>query len=503
MATKTTACKKTCKCAKAAAKKAAPAKAKKALPRLAFIGMGIQSRTMLLPQFIQNPGVVVATICDCDKVRREFGAKMVNDAYAKDEAKKAFAGVCKAEADFRNVIKDKSIDMVVIVTPDHWHAYMAVEAMKAGKDVYCEKPLTYSVEEAKLVAAAQKKYKRVFQTGAWQRSRREFRTACMVVRNGLIGDVKFVDCNYGQGTDAERLGGPSQPHRFFDDIKNAAKENARNDDVDWNMWLGPAPWTPYCDQCAPRGVHDFFPMFWRFDDYFATGYNGDWGAHHLDIAQWGLDLDKSGPVKILRSNAPYSTNPIHGCRRQQDMQFVFENGCVIQHNPFSTWGTVFYGTKGIVAVNRGKTAVWKGRGVKPTDKIRKQLADDKFTAMKKVGAFFGEEWGSRTDVQAGAGLDVALDAIEKFYKLDTAPVQLYKSTSQTGNFIDCCRTRKPTISPAETGARAAILCQLCNISYVYDVSFDWDPKRNDFANGTGDPDWLRRPVNRNGWDVKL
>ena len=481
-------------------KKKAPAKA--ALPGLAFIGCGIQTREMLLPQFLKLP-VVVRTMCDCDRVRRADAAKRVNDAYAKDDEKKAYAGLCKAEADFRKVLKDKAIDMVVIVTPDHWHAYMAVEAMKAGKDVYCEKPLTFSVEEARLVMAAQKKYKRVFQTGSWQRSRREFRTACMVVRNGLIGDVKYVDCNYGQGTDAPLLGGPSQPHRFFSDINNAAAEGAPNPDVDWDMWLGPAPWTPYSDQCAPRGVNTFYPMFWRFDDYFGSGYNGDWGAHHLDIAQWGLDLDKSGPVKVVRSDAPHSKNPIHGCRRQQDMQFVFADGTVINHKPFSTWGTVFYGTKGIVAVNRGKIAVWRGRGVKPTDEIRKQLADNTFTKMKVVGAFFGKEWGSSTNIQAGAGLGEALDAIEKFYKLDTAPVQLYKSLQQTGNFVECCKTRKPTISPAETGARASILCLLCNISYVYDVSFDWDPKKNDFANGTGDPLWLKRPANRNGWDVRL
>ncbi len=498
--------------AKTTKKTAAP------LKRAAFIGLGIQSREMLLPQFLKLP-VVIAAVCDCDKVRREDAAKRVNDAYAQDEEKKSFAGKCKPVADFRKVIKDKTIDIVVIVTPDHWHAYMAVEAMKAGKDVYCEKPLTYSVEEAKLVMAAQKKYKRVFQTGAWQRSRREFRTACMVVRNGLIGDVKFVDCNYGNAAAAfnkdianfpANLGGPSHPHRFFcqwngpeGKAQEVAVESAPNPDVDWDMWLGPAPWSPYSDQCAPRGVNRFYPMFWRFDDNYGTGYNGDWGAHHLDIAQWGLDLDKSGPAKTARPDIPSSTTPLQGARRQYGMKFVFANGATIFHNLFSTWGTVFYGTKGIVAVNRGKIAVWKGKGVKPTDEIRKALAEDKFDGMKKVGAFFGQDWGSSTNIQAGAGLGETLDAIEKFYKLDKAPVQLYKSAQQTGNFVECCYTRKATISPSETGARAAILCQLCNLSYVYDASFDWDPKKNDFANGTGDPLWLKRPVYRNGWEIKL
>ena len=419
---KTSTCRKSC-CArpKEKAVKKAPA-----LKRVAFIGMGIQARTMLLPQFLAED-VVVATICDCDKTRSEAGVKQVNDFYAANENKKALVGICKAESDFRNVIKDKSIDMVVIVTPDHWHAYMAVEAMKAGKDVYCEKPLTYSVEESVLVMQAAKKYKCVFQTGAWQRSRREFRTAAMIVRNGFIGDVKFVDCNYGNASAQDNtdianfhanLGGPSHPHRFFcqwDDterkVQSNEAESAPNPDVDWDMWLGPAPWSPYSDQCAPRGVNKFYPMFWRFDDNYGTGYNGDWGAHHLDIAQWGLDLDKSGPIKIVRSDKPNSANPLHGSRRQCGMQFVFADGTVINHNPFSTWGTVFYGTKGIVAVNRGKISVWKGRGVKPSDKIRKELAENSYKGMKQVAAFYGRDWGKETNIQVGAGLVDALDGV--------------------------------------------------------------------------------------------
>ena len=507
-------CKKTC--TKTAAKKCAPAT--NDLPGLAIIGCGIQAREMLMPQFLTLP-VVIRTVCDCDKSRREDGAKRVNDFYAKSEDKKQYAGICKPEADFRKVIKDKAISQVVIVTPDHWHAYIAVEAMKAGKDVYCEKPLTYSIEEAKLVMAAQKKYKRVFQTGAWQRSRREFRTACMIVRNGLIGDVMNVDCNYGNASAQTNtnlldfhanLGGPSHPHRFFcqwngfeGKVQDVATETAPNPDVDWDMWLGPAPWSPYSDQCAPRGPLQFYPMFWRFDDNYGTGYNGDWGAHHLDIAQWGLDLDKSGPVKVIRSDAPYSTNPLHGGRRQSGMKFVFANGAVIHHNPFGTWGTVFYGTKGIVAVNRGRIAVWTGKCPKLTDKLRAAVADGSLKGMKQIAAHVGRDWGTSTNIKAGAGLGEALDTLDAYFKLDAAPVQLYKSNQQTGNFVECCKTRKATISPAETGSRASILCGLCNISYVYDAGFDWDPKKNTFANGTGDPLWLKRPVNRNGWDIVL
>ncbi|MBO4345818.1 MAG: Gfo/Idh/MocA family oxidoreductase [Victivallales bacterium] len=485
--------------------------------RMAFIGYGMQGRTALVPNFIRHESVVIKAICDCDKVRREAGAAFVNDWYR--ENKKAKLAKCKAVADFRDILGDKEIDAVCIATPDHWHAYICCAAMKAGKDVYCEKPLTYSVEESVLVMKAQKKYKRIFQTGAMQRSWREFRTACMIVRNGFIGDVKYVDCNYGNASAQDNtdyakfhanLGGPSMPHRFFcqwngetNKFQSIAVESAPNPDVDWDMWLGPAPWSPYSDQCAPRGIIKFYPMFWRLDDNYATGYNGDWGAHHLDIAQWGLDLDKSGPVKVICSDQPHSTNPFHGGRRQFGMKFVFADGVVLQHNPFSAWGTVFYGTKGIVAVNRGRIAVWLGKGVKPTAQVRKQLEDASFSRMKKIASSIGDDYGTDTAQKADNRLVSCLDTLDAYFNLADAKIQLYKSAQQEGNFVDCCISRKTTISPAETGARAAILCQLCNMTYVYDAGFDWDPVKCTFANGTGDPAWLKRPYNRNGWDIVL
>ena len=466
--------------------------------RLAMIGYGIQMRTALIPQFL-NPAfaknVEIVVVCDCDRVRAAAGAKQVNDAYKKE--------VCKAVIDFRDVLRDPTIDAVCIATPDHWHAYMCVEAMKHGKDVYCEKPLTFSPEESAKVIEAQKKYGRVFQTGSMQRSWKEFRTATMIVRNGLIGDVMYVDANYGRS--GQKLGGPSHPIRFFDDPNNAAKESAPNADVDWDMWLGPARWRPYSDQLAPRGVNKFYPMFWRFDDDIGTGYNGDWGAHHLDIAQWGLDMDESGPVKAICSDEPHSTNLYHGGRRQYGMKMIFKKpyGDVeLYHGPFGVWGTVFYGTDGIVAVNRGKIAVWKGTGlVKPTAEIRKALENASFMSDKIVAASIGKDYGTDATVKKDNALEAALSKLNAAFDLEHAKVQLYKSPNQVQNFCECIETREMTISPAEVGARGAVLCQICNMSYVYDMGFDWDPKSFTFANGTGDASWLKRPYYRNGWDI--
>ena len=480
--------------------------------RAAMIGYGIQMRTALIPQFLgksKAKGVEklleIVAVCDCDKTRAAAGAKQVNEAYG--------TANCKAVADFRDILNDPTIDVVCIGAPDHWHAYMSVEAMKHGKDVYCEKPLTFTIDEAKKVIAAQKKYGRVFQTGSMQRSWNkvsEFYTAVMIVRNGLIGDLRYVDANYGIG--GKKLGGPSHPVRFFDVPENAATEGAPNPDVDWNMWLGPAKWRPYSDQLAPRGVNKFYPMFWRFDDDIGSGYNGDWGAHHLDIAQWGMDMDDSGPYKIIRSDEPYSTDLFHGGRRQFGMKMLFKNkkdgkDIELYHGPFGVisgkggWGTVFYGTDGIVAVNRGKLAVWKGTGlVRPTLEIRKAIENMTFKPDKVVAASVGKDYGTDAAAKKDNALEQAIRKLEQVFNLKNAKVQIYKSDNQVLNFVECVLSRQPTISPAEVGGRSGTLCLLCNMSYQYDTGFDLDGKKMDFAGCTKKRLPLARADYR-GWDI--
>ena len=451
---------------------------------LALIGAGKQGRN-LLHAFLGQPNLVVTAVCDCDRVRREDRARVVNDYYAANPQLGVPGTACRAVADFRAVLADPSIDMVCIATPDHWHAYMAVEAMKAGKDVYCEKPLTHTVEEAKAVMAAAAKYGRILQTGAMQRSGIEFRTACMVVRNGGIGRVSLVDVNYG---------GPSRPHRDFENPANAAAEGAPNPDVDFDMWCGGAPRVKYSDRLAPRGVHDFFPMFWRFDDYFGLGMCGDWGAHHLDIAQWGLGLDGSGPVKVVKSALAPSRNPFDGGRRQRGMSFVCADGCVIRHNPYggSVWGVVFYGTEGVVAVNRGRLAVWRGAGVAPDAALQARLNAGTFDAMARVAFWNVPRAGEPPRPANDRSLLDAVNRATKAFGLKKAKVQLYKANGHPSDFVSCVQTRRQPCSPAEVGARASILCNLCNLSYVHDAGFDWDPARNVFANGTGDAAWLTK-----------
>ena len=461
---------------------------------LAMIGCGIMQRG-LIKQFLDPnnaPNVRIVAVCDCDKTRAAAYAEIVNKGYGDDK--------CRIVYDFQEIIRDPSIDMVCIATPDHWHAYIAVEAMKHGKDVYCEKPLTYSVQETKELIEAERKYGRILQTGSMQRSWRGFRDAVSLVRGGLIGNIRYVDANFGIFNN--KYGGPSQPVRFWDDPNNAAKEGAPNPDVDWVRWLGPAKMRPYSDQLAPRGTHKDCPLFWRCDDDIASGYCGDWGAHHLDIAQWGLDMDKSGPYRVIRSDEPYSTNPVHGGRRQFGARMLFKKpyGDVeLCHGPFSLtgakygWGTVFYGDNGIVAVNRGKIAVWVGTGlVKPTLEIRKQIEKCSFMADKIVATSIGK----------GKKLGSALGFLEKKYGDVIKRAGIYYSEQHVRNFCECVETRKLPITSAEVGGRACTLCHLANMSYKYDTGFDWDPVKMEFANGTGHGIPLCRLGDCNGWVVK-
>jgi predicted dehydrogenase len=386
--------------------------------------------------------------------------KRVDDYYTANP-EKGKAGVCKAYNDFRDVLARADIDAVCVATPDHWHAIITVAAMKAGKDVYCEKPLTYNIQEAIAVMETAKRTGRVLQTGAMQRSGFEFLTAAELVRNGCIGKITHVDCNFG---------GPSRPH------VDPAADIPMEPGLDFDLWCGGAPLVKYSDKLAPRGVHTFFPMVWRMDDLFGSGYCGDWGAHHLDIAQWGLDMDGSGPVKVIkaeRSDADKANVELGG-RAQSGVVLEFANGVKLKHNPFSLFGTVFYGTEGTVSVNRGKFEMLSGKEL--------------------VSRF--------TKKEDGGSLEGALAKARKAFLTDSAyKTKLYKTKGgHPADFLACVRSRLLPCSSAEVGGRAAVLCHLFNLSYVHDASFDWDPKRLRFANKTGDAKWLSREY-RGAWTI--
>ena len=343
----------------------------------------------------------------------------------------------------REIIARKDIDAVCIATPDHWHAVITLAALRAGKDVYCEKPLTHNIHEAIEVMKAVSKNRRVLQTGSMQRSSSEFRVACELVRNGAIGQVQFVERSFGPPPVPCDLG-----------------EERMEPGLDWDRWVGPAPMRPYNSVLSPRGVHKGYPN-WRGYAEFGGGMVTDWGAHHLDIAQWGLGMDASGPTQVLPP-------PAQG--DQRGAKLVYAGAITVKH--VDGFGVDFVGTDGRVRVNRGKFIFERGG--------------------KTIASYTGKE-----NEDTNLSLEVR-KAQEEYLK--SPRVKLYVSQNHVTDFLDCVKSRQQPITSAQVGGRTAICCHLLNLAYLHHQRIDWNPERFVFAKGSGDPKWLTREY-RSPWKV--
>ncbi len=407
---------------------------------MGFIGMGTQNNG-LLGGFLGQDTQVLA-VCDVDTTRRENAKKRVEEHYANHKVEGA---KCDAYNDFREIINRKDIDAVCIATPDHWHAIITLAALRAGKDVYCEKPLTHNIHEAIEVIKAVDANKRVLQTGSMQRSSKEFRIACELVQNGCIGKVQRVECAFGD---------PGRPCDL--------KEEPAEPGLDWNFWLGPAPVRPYNSELSPRGLHRHFPN-WRNYREYGGGMVTDWGAHHLDIAQWGLGMDDSGPVEIL---PPERRNARRGAK------LVYANGVTVEHK--DGFGVHFYGTEGEVRVNRGRFSFKRGDEV--------------------IASFVGDR-----EKEQGTSCAAQVQKAERAFLAD-AKIKLYVSGNHLTDFMNCVASRKKPITSEQVGGRSAICCHLMNQAYYNGQKIKWDPAKMAFADGTGDPKWLTRDY-RGPWNV--
>ena len=406
---------------------------------MGFIGMGKQNGG-LLGGFLGQETQVLA-VCDVDTTRREAAKKRVDERYSKQSGGGSSAG-CAAYNDFREIIGRKDIDAVCIATPDHWHTIITLAALRAGKDVYCEKPLTHNIHEAIEVLKAVDANQRVLQTGSMQRSSKEFRVACELVQNGAIGKIQRVECSFG---------GPGVPCNL--------PEEPMEPGLDWNFWVGPAPMRPYNSVLSPRGVHNHFPN-WRAYREFGGGMVTDWGAHHLDIAQWGLAMDGAGPVEVL---PPEKADATRGAK------LVYANGVTVEHK--DGFGVHFYGTEGEVQVNRGKFTFQRG--------------------SEMIASFTGK--GEKTSCEA------QVQKAEREFLKD-AKIKLYVSKNHLWNFLDCVKDRTKPITSEQVGARSAICCHLMNQAYYHHQKLKWDPMKFAFVDGTGDPKWLTRDY-RSPWTV--
>ncbi len=363
--------------------------------QLGFIGIGKMAHGHL-PGFLGKSETQTLAVCDVDTTRRNDGKRIVEEFYAKKNGAGSYKG-CDAYTDFRELIGRKDIDAVIVVTPDHWHAPISIAAAKAGKDIYCEKPLCQTVHEAKAMIDAVRKNNRVFQVGSQQRSSREFRVACELVRNGVLGKISRVETGFG---------GPGKP----------------------------------CD--LPEEVTD-------------------WGAHHVDIAQWGLGMDESGPVEMI---------PVADAQNAKaGNKLIYPNGVELTH--IEQNGVTFFGDAGTVYVNRGRFKLTMG----------------------------GQEKASFMGKESKMPLNQQLDAVEKEYLAD-AKVRLYNSTDHKSDWLQAIASRKKPICDVEIGARTIVACHILNFGYRYGKPVKWEPVAMQFAGGTGDAKWLTREY-RDEWRV--
>lgn len=393
--------------------------------RIGAIGIGKMMNSSHLPHLVKMPEVRVVAVCDVDTTRRTAGKKRVDDAYGTSD--------CAAYVDYHEVLERSDVDAIVCATPDHWHALIILEACKAGKDIYCEKPLTNTLAEARLVMDTIGASKIIFQTGSQQRSDNEFRYACELVQNGRIGKLKQITVG---------VGGPPRPCNLPGEPLEAGLE--------WDRWLGCAPQREYSSVLSPRGIHDHFPSWRNFCEYGGGGMT-DWGAHHFDIAQWGLGMDKSGPVEIVPPQNPASG---HG------VKYIYANGVEVIHGGPS--GVTFIGSDGEIFVNRGKLES------KPGEIIKQPIGDDQIHLYKSPGGGHG---GHRQD------------------------------------WVNCVRSRKQPNCPIEIGARTIAVCHLGNIAYLHGAelggkSLKWDPAKWEFVGNDQANKWRDYPYpRRKGYEL--
>ncbi|MHC4288279.1 MAG: Gfo/Idh/MocA family protein [Planctomycetota bacterium] len=289
---------------------------------VSLVGMGLISdghfRNML-----SRKDVFVHSVCDVDRNRLDKAVKQANDNYGQKSAGGAFNGT-KGYHEYEEICGNPDIDAVMVLTPDHWHAMISLAAIKNGKDVYCQKPMTLTIAEGRLLSDACKQYGAIFQVGSQQRSESAFRKAAEIVRNGWIGEIETVYA---------KLGSFAPP--------TSLEEQPVPTHLDYDRWLGPTPYYPYNAERVKGNYGGGWRRFWEY----GSRKNGDWGAHHYDIIQWALGMDDSGPVKFVPK----------GFDGHEYQTHYYANGTKVLRDHPTTDGQMieFIGTKGRVQVSRG------------------------------------------------------------------------------------------------------------------------------------------------------
>lgn len=395
--------------------------------RLGLIGCGHQSQR-IVPAFLAQTDARIVAVCDVNRsgagyhnagqvLGRETAKRWVEEHEAAATRSGTFTG-CDAYADFRDVLARPDIDAVVIVVPDHWHAVIAIAALRAGKDVYCEKPLALTIREGRAIVDAVRKHDRIFQVGAQFRSSPAVRRACELVRNGRLGDIKlvrtWVDPNSFQSPGP---GWESQPVPAG---------------FDYDFWLGPAPPAPFHpERCFFR---------WRYIRAYSNGQTTNFGAHVNDIAQWALGTDGTTPVEFADAGAEFlPPGSLFDTAVKTAFRARYASGVELLCETRPTSGTKFEGTEGRLEVTLGGRLVTNPPHLADTvigrDEIRLPMSNS------------GRTKAVRADIDA----------------------------DHAGNFIQAVKARRDPLEPVEVGHSTATLCILGSIAQIVKRPFSWDP----------------------------
>lgn len=387
------------------------------------IGVGWQGTTNL-HGFLSKKDCRVVAVCDVDSNHLRSTVNLINEKYGNQD--------CAGYNNFRELLARSDIDAVSIALPDHWHAVAAIDAAKSGKDIYGEKPLSHSLAEGRAICDAVKRYGRVWQTGSWQRSEDNFRFACELVLNGYIGKVRTVEVGLPPG------------HIDFAGTKGQESPGSAPAELDYDRWLGPAPYAPYC----PARVH----KNWRWILDYGGGQLMDWVGHHVDIAHWGLGLDYNAPVEI-EGSGKYPKTGLWDSPTKYRLTSKYANGVkMIIAGGYADirGGTKWVGEEGWVLVNRS--------GI---DAHPKNLLNEKISTNK---------------------------------------INLYHSPGHYRNFLDCVRSRSLTLAPCEVAHRSATPGHLGNIAMKLGKKICFDPEKEVITNDS-EANYLLNRSMRSPWHL--
>ncbi len=406
---------------------------------LGFIGTGRQVFYANLPWHLASEETQVVAVCDVDSWRMEKASAKVEEAYAAKSPSGTWKG-CAMHQDFRELLARKDVDAVMISTPDHWHAYIAIEAAKAGKDIALEKPISLSVAEGRAIAEAVKKHGRIFRTDTEVRAEQRFQKLCQVVRNGRIGQVKRV-----------LAGVPKDPMPL---AQNPAPMPVPPE-LNYELWQGPAPARPYTEQRVhyPKVGLDYSgkgPGWMHIRDY-SLGVILNWGTHILDIVQWTLNTERTGPVEI-EGQGEFPKDNLWNVLQSFEVRYRYASGI-----------EVIYTNAGRPFVRVEGTEGWiENTWFKPDGFI----ASDEALLQWKPGPN-----------------DVAFPLI-----------------TEKQDFVNSIKNRKETMIPAEIGHRTASMCQLGHIAIQTSARLKWNPETERFA-GNDEANKLLTREHRAPWTI--